>query len=106
MKIDRRTFSLILLTTSAGRLIAQSGGMATRGFQAQTRLPPSGRPFSRFIDVAQFAGLTAKFPYGGVGQKTYIPEVMGAGCAFFDYDNDGWMDIFILGGTRLEGAPP
>jgi hypothetical protein len=56
--------------------------------------------------VAQFAGLTAKFPYGGVGQKTYIPEVMGAGCAFFDYDNDGWMDIFILGGTRLEGAPP
>jgi hypothetical protein len=30
---------------------------------------------------------------------------MGGGCAFFDYDNDGWMDIFILGGTRLEGAP-
>ena len=28
------------------------------------------------------------------------------GCAFFDYDNDGWMDVFILGGRRLEGVPP
>jgi hypothetical protein len=30
---------------------------------------------------------------------------MGGGCAFFDYDNDGWMDIFILGGRRLEDIP-
>jgi hypothetical protein len=30
---------------------------------------------------------------------------MGGGCAFFDYDNDGWMDIFILGGRKLEGIP-
>jgi len=30
---------------------------------------------------------------------------MGGGCAFFDYDNDGWMDIFILGGRTLEGIP-
>jgi hypothetical protein len=31
---------------------------------------------------------------------------MGGGCAFFDYDNDGWMDIFILGGRHLEAVPP
>jgi hypothetical protein len=31
---------------------------------------------------------------------------MGGGCAFFDYDNDGWFDIFILGGRRLESVPP
>jgi hypothetical protein len=31
---------------------------------------------------------------------------MGGGCAFFDYDNDGWMDIFILGGRTLDGIPP
>ena len=30
---------------------------------------------------------------------------MGCGCAFFDYDNDGWMDIFLLSGTRLDGDP-
>ena len=31
---------------------------------------------------------------------------MATGCAFFDYDNDGWMDIFILGGRTLEDTPP
>jgi hypothetical protein len=37
--------------------------------------------------------------------KKYILESVGCGCAFIDYDNDGWMDIFLLCGTRLEGAP-
>ena len=37
--------------------------------------------------------------------KKYIVETMGCGCAFFDYDNDGWMDIFLLSGTRLDGDP-
>jgi hypothetical protein len=40
-----------------------------------------------------------------VEQKKYILESTGCGCAFLDYDNDGWMDIFVLSGTRLEGAP-
>jgi enediyne biosynthesis protein E4 len=105
MNVDRRTFVATLLAASAGRFLAQQGGVATRGVQPQSRKPPSGRPFSHFTDVAQQAGLTAVIPYGGTDQKTYIIEAIGSGCAFFDYDNDGWMDIFILGGTRLEGAP-
>ena len=44
--------------------------------------------------------------YGGVDAKKYIMEANGCGCAFIDYDNDGWMDIFLLSGTRLEGDPP
>ena len=44
--------------------------------------------------------------YGVPEAVTYIIEEMGGGCAFFDYDNDGWMDIFILGGRTLEGVPP
>src|SRR6185369_5118124 len=32
-------------------------------------------------------------------------EATGCGCAFIDYDNDGWMDLFVLSGTRIEGAP-
>jgi hypothetical protein len=43
--------------------------------------------------------------YGEGVKATYITEIMGGGCAFFDYDNDGWMDIFILGGRRLESVP-
>ena len=39
------------------------------------------------------------------GSFTYIVESMATGCAFFDYDNDGWMDIFILSSRRLENTP-
>ena len=67
----------------------------------------SGRPFNaRLVDVAREAGLREPIVYGPVETKKYILETIGCGCAFFDYDNDGWMDIFILSGTRLEGDPP
>src|ERR1700722_8817653 len=66
----------------------------------------SVKPFSSFIDVAQSAGLTKKIVYGTPDGVTYIIEEMGGGCAFFDYDNDGWIDIFIVGGRTLEGIPP
>jgi enediyne biosynthesis protein E4 len=67
---------------------------------------PTAVPFSRFTDIAESAGLTKTMLYGGTEQITYIIELNGGGCAFFDYDNDGWMDIFILGGRRLEGCAP
>lgn len=63
-------------------------------------------PFSRFVDVAREAGLTEPIIYGESDSFTYIVESMATGCAFFDYDNDGWMDIFILGGRTLAGTPP
>jgi hypothetical protein len=63
-------------------------------------------PFSHFVDVSSSAGLAQTMFYGDPSHNTYIVEVNGGGCAFFDYDNDGWMDAFILGGRRLEGIPP
>jgi hypothetical protein len=63
-------------------------------------------PFSKFVDVAAAAGLNQTMIYGDPSKVTYILENMGAGCAFFDYDNDGWIDIFMLSGRRLEGAVP
>src|SRR5882762_529772 len=62
-------------------------------------------PFSSFVDVAASAGLTQTMFYGEAHKATYIIEIMGGGCAFFDYDNDGWMDIFILGGRRWDAVP-
>lgn len=62
-------------------------------------------PFSRFVDVAQGAGLTEPTVCGEKDSFTYIVESMATGCAFFDYDNDGWMDIFILSSQRLENTP-
>ena len=61
--------------------------------------------FSRFVDVAQAAGLTEPTVCGERDSFTYIFESMATGCAFFDYDNDGWVDIFILSSRRLEGTP-
>lgn len=43
--------------------------------------------------------------YGPVDHKDYIIETMGCGCAFIDYDNDGWMDVLVLSGSRVTGAP-
>ena len=75
-------------------------------FAATENSAAAAKPFSTFTDVAQSAGLTKKMFYGTPEAVTYIIEEMGGGCAFFDYDNDGWMDIFIVGGRTLEGIPP
>ena len=44
--------------------------------------------------------------FGGEDTKKYIIETTGTGVAIFDYDNDGWPDIFLVNGTTLEGFPP
>src|SRR5947207_13105183 len=56
-----------------------------------------------FQDVAEKAGLTMMNVFGGVDAKNYIIETTGTGVAIFDYDNDGWPDIFIVNGTTLKG---
>jgi hypothetical protein len=58
-----------------------------------------------FINVAREAGLNAKTIYGGVKKNKYLLETTGCGVAFYDYDNDGWLDIFLVNGSRLEGFP-
>ena len=55
--------------------------------------------------LAAKAGLRAVTVYGESDRKEYIVETLGCGCAFFDFDNDGWLDIFLLSGTRLADAP-
>ena len=87
---------------------AFASAFASRLFSAGSALAASkaAPPFSRFVDVAASAGLTQTMVYGDPTKATYIIEIMGGGCAFFDYDNDGWMDIFILGGRHLEAVPP
>jgi enediyne biosynthesis protein E4 len=58
-----------------------------------------------FENVAEKAGFTMTNVFGGVDTKKYIIETTGTGVAIFDYDNDGWPDIFIVNGTTLEGFP-
>jgi enediyne biosynthesis protein E4 len=70
--------------------------------------PPSKSPkppLAYFTDIAKQAGLTMTNTFGGVSSKKYIIETTGTGVAIFDYDNDGWPDIFLVNGTKLEGFP-
>lgn len=97
---------LALLAGCAEGLSAQFDGMASRGVKPAPRSKPSGLPWpSRFISVAKQAGLKAPVVYGQPDRVDYIVESMGSGLAFFDYDNDGWIDILVLSGTRFGGAP-
>src|SRR5262245_16445416 len=56
-----------------------------------------------FLAVAGNAGLTMTNVFGGLETKKYIIETTGTGVAIFDYDNDGWPDIFFVNGTTLDG---
>jgi hypothetical protein len=55
-----------------------------------------------FEDVARKAGLNLPNVWGGVRSKKYIIEAKGSGVAFFDYDHDGWQDIYLTNGIRFE----
>jgi enediyne biosynthesis protein E4 len=60
-----------------------------------------------FTDVAAQAGLgEAINVYGGLTQKRWLLEEIGCGVALFDYDNDGWLDIFLVNGTRFKDISP
>jgi len=74
-----------------------SAGDAAQSQQDQTPLPD-------FIDVAEKAGLRATNVFGGKQSSTYILESTGTGVAIFDFDNDGWPDIFFVNGTTLDGS--
>ncbi len=102
-----RIATAVGLTLISPSRFALTQGISSRGMKPQPRGKPSGRPFfSHFVDVAKEAGLKEPIVYGGLETKNYIVEVVGAGVAFLDYDNDSWMDLLVLNGTRLEGDPP
>ncbi len=98
----RRNFAK-LLAVPAAPVFGQ--GIATRNVRQAPRGTASGLPFdARFTDIAASAGLSERVICGPVDHKTYILETVGCGAAFLDYDNDGWMDIFLLSGTTLDGS--
>jgi enediyne biosynthesis protein E4 len=62
---------------------------------------PSGLGF-RLVDVTAQAGIAFRHNTGAFGAK-YLPETLGSGCAFFDFDGDGWLDILLVNGRDWPG---
>jgi enediyne biosynthesis protein E4 len=86
-------------------------GPVERNYDARPAPPPpgpkspiEGTPLGvNFVDVVKGSGLDVETIYGGVGKNKYLLETTGCGLAFYDYDNDGWLDVFLVNGWRLEG---
>jgi hypothetical protein len=57
-----------------------------------------------FTDVTAAAGLSQAVNVSGSPDKQLLLEEMGCGAAFFDYDNDGWLDIFLVNGSSFDPA--
>ncbi len=62
-------------------------------------------PGFRLTDITNQAGIRFRHDNGAYGAK-YLPETMGPGCAFLDYDNDGWLDILLVNGCDLRKGKP
>ena len=58
----------------------------------------------RFVNVAREAGLRSKTIFGRENKNRFLLETTGCGVAFYDYDHDGWLDIFLVNGTRFDAT--
>jgi hypothetical protein len=92
--VNRRSFlrsvgmSSLLLTPPLRALIAAAANTTAPGF--------------RFADVTSHAGIQFQHNSGAFGGK-FLPETLGSGCAFLDYDRDGWPDILLINGMDWPG---
>jgi len=61
-------------------------------------------PRLQLVDVTRAAGIDFSHHTGAFGAR-YLPETLGPGCAFLDYDNDGWLDVLLVNGQDWPGHP-
>jgi enediyne biosynthesis protein E4 len=87
--VKRRDF--LRQTVSAGLLAS----VTPRAF-------PANGPGFRFVDITGEAGIKFRHNSGAYGGKL-LPETLGSGCAFIDYDSDGWQDLLLINGMDWPG---
>lgn len=108
MNIYRRSFvgsSLLMLSSSVLDALATPVWRWSHPLIVEAVDTPSPDGV-RYVDVAKHAGLDVMNVWGSIDHKRSIIETKGSGLAFFDYDNDGWLDIYLTNGNRLDTVWP
>jgi hypothetical protein len=95
-EIDRRNFLTGSLASLASTIFLP--GLSDSRLYAA----PIADPGFRLVDVTAAAGIQFRHNSGAFGGK-FLPETLGAGCAFLDYDGDGWQDILLVNGSDWAG---
>jgi hypothetical protein len=83
-------------------VISAALALATTKTPVQSTPPIALTQGIHFVDITHKAGINFVHNTGAFGKK-FLPETMGAGCAFLDYDNDGYPDILIVNGADFPG---
>src|SRR5438270_10299401 len=92
----KRTLALVLAPLLAGCSAALHAARHPASVSHGPRsFAPPGNAGAQFVDVTDPAGITFRHNNGAFGKKL-MPETTGAGCAFLDFDNDGWEDILFV----------
>jgi enediyne biosynthesis protein E4 len=94
-----------ILAMAAPRWLRATIASRQNAGQKESAPPPPHDLGVSFLNVARESGLNVKTIFGGEHKNKYLLETTGCGIAFYDYDHDGWLDIFIVNGWRLEGFP-
>lgn len=106
MSLTRRSALRILGTELLGAAFARTPLLLGRASSIVDSAERHAAPLAYSLtDVSQKAGLNFKHFCGGNKTKKYILETTGSGVAFIDYDNDGWLDIFLINGSAFESFP-
>ncbi|HEX2777640.1 MAG TPA: VCBS repeat-containing protein, partial [Candidatus Acidoferrales bacterium] len=104
-KWPRRKWIIGACAASAFVILLAATEITAVGGAAQKRETPSASEgATQFEDVTRAAGIHFVHNNGAFGKK-WLPETMGPGVAFLDYDNDGWQDILFVNGTAWPGHP-
>ena len=96
--VVRNQSSCLALATVAAAALALAIPIA--GSAAGQRSTPAPMPLPTFRDVAASAGLNFTH-VSGASERKFLPEILGSGGLFLDFDDDGWIDVFLVDGGSI-----
>src|SRR5258708_39993372 len=98
------------MATLSRRMFLKALGMSVSGYALMPSTPLGSTQTNRQNALFELvppsvSGITWRHTNGG-SSEYYLPETTGAGCAFLDYDRDGWMDIYLVNSGRCDFYDP